>query len=158
LAKTGGTSPFDWTLTAGSLPPGLNLNASTGVISGTPTTVGVSNFTVTVTDGALASDPQALSIHIVNPPTLTSLITASRGQGATAQSIVLTGTNFQNLATVSFSGTGVTAQAPGTMSVSGTKLTILVDVASGAATGARNVTVTNPDGGTVTLNNAFTVN
>ena len=35
LAATGGTTPLTWSLTAGSLPTGLTLNASTGVISGT---------------------------------------------------------------------------------------------------------------------------
>lgn len=38
VATTGGTQPFKWELTGGSaLPAGLTLNASIGVISGTPT-------------------------------------------------------------------------------------------------------------------------
>ncbi len=37
LAATGGTTPYTWSVTSGTLPAGLNLNASTGVISGTPT-------------------------------------------------------------------------------------------------------------------------
>ena len=38
LASSGGVAPITWTLTAGSLPNGLSLAGSTGVISGTPTT------------------------------------------------------------------------------------------------------------------------
>src|ERR1017187_10489063 len=38
LAATGGTGTYTWQLTAGTLPAGLSLNATTGLISGTPTT------------------------------------------------------------------------------------------------------------------------
>ncbi len=106
-------------------------------------------------DGAGATTTKAFSITIGTPPTITSLNPASRGQGATNQSITVTGTGFQSGAVVTFSGSGVTAT---TAFNSATQLTLSLTVTSGAATGARNVTVTNPDGGTFTLNNGFTVN
>src|SRR6202035_5351797 len=34
LMASGGTTPYNWTITAGTLPNGLTLNAATGVISG----------------------------------------------------------------------------------------------------------------------------
>lgn len=55
LAATGGTVPYTWDISAGLLPSGLSLNASTGVISGTPLTPGTSTFTVEVRD---SSNPQ----------------------------------------------------------------------------------------------------
>jgi hypothetical protein len=53
-------------LTSGSLPPGLSLNGSTGVISGKPATLGAWSFTVQVQDSQspAASDTQALSITV----------------------------------------------------------------------------------------------
>jgi hypothetical protein len=68
LAATGGTTPYTWAVTSGSLPAGLSLNSSTGAITGTPTTAATSSFTVTVTDAGSLTDPQALSITI-NPIT-----------------------------------------------------------------------------------------
>lgn len=51
LAATGGTAPYTWSITAGSLPPGLSMD-STGLISGTPTTptAAPATFTASVTD------------------------------------------------------------------------------------------------------------
>jgi hypothetical protein len=47
---SGGEGPYTYAVTAGSLPPGLSLNGSTGEISGTPTTPGAYSFDITVTD------------------------------------------------------------------------------------------------------------
>ena len=54
LSVEGGTAPFTWSVSAGSLPPGLTFAAADGSITGTPTQPGSFTFTVTVTD---SSDP-----------------------------------------------------------------------------------------------------
>ena len=51
LAATGGQTPYAWSISTGSLPPGLALAASTGTITGTPSTAGSWTFTVLATDG-----------------------------------------------------------------------------------------------------------
>ena len=67
LAASGGTPPYAWSITAGTLPAGLTLS-SAGVISGTPGKTGsVSNFTVKVTDSATptpATATQALTFTV----------------------------------------------------------------------------------------------
>src|SRR5262249_9484209 len=65
ITISGGTGAIMFALQSGSsLPPGLNLNPTTGVISGTPTSVGVTNFTIVATDsiGGTASAPLSINI------------------------------------------------------------------------------------------------
>jgi hypothetical protein len=50
INATGGVPAYSWSLSAGSLPSGVTLNASTGLISGTPATGGTYNITVMVRD------------------------------------------------------------------------------------------------------------
>ena len=68
LSASGGTAPYVWSLASGSLPTGLSLGTG-GTISGTPGSAGSSNFTVRVTDSALASTTGAVSVTI-NPAAL----------------------------------------------------------------------------------------
>ena len=75
VAATGGTSPYHWSVTDGSLPGSLSLNPTTGAITGTPTTTGTSTFTVTVTDSATptaATATEAFSITVGTGPTIST--------------------------------------------------------------------------------------
>jgi hypothetical protein len=62
IAATG-DGPFTWAVTVGTLPDGLALDAGTGAISGTPTTIEDQTFTVEATNDA-GSDDQELSISV----------------------------------------------------------------------------------------------
>jgi hypothetical protein len=66
ISQTGLTGTLTWSISAGTLPAGLSINSSTGVISGTPTATGLSNFTVQVTDGT-CSATAAYSINVTCP-------------------------------------------------------------------------------------------
>ena len=55
VGVAGGTSPYNFSVSAGSLPAGLSLNSSTGLISGTPTNAGNFTFTFVVKDAAAAT-------------------------------------------------------------------------------------------------------
>jgi Putative Ig domain len=52
LAATGGTSPYQWSISSGALPAGISLQSSTGSLVGTTTLSGSFSFTVKVSDSA----------------------------------------------------------------------------------------------------------
>ncbi len=95
LAASGGASPYgSWTVISGALPAGLTLNASSGVISGTPTAGNGSgaSFTVRTTDANGCQGTQAVTLKIcpvvtVNPTTLT----AATANSAYSQAITASG-------------------------------------------------------------------
>ena len=67
LSASGGVTPYAWSVVSGGLPAGLTLS-SAGVISGTPTAVGTSNFTIRVAGGdGLASAAVAFSLMVSSP-------------------------------------------------------------------------------------------
>jgi len=54
ITVAGGTAPYTWTISQGSLPPGMNLTSS-GVLSGVPSAPGQYSFVITVTDSNQAA-------------------------------------------------------------------------------------------------------
>lgn len=63
FTATGGTGPYSFHKSSGSLPGGLTLGAD-GVLSGTPTAIGNFTFKIMVTDLPLAIDEHEFSITI----------------------------------------------------------------------------------------------
>lgn len=72
-SAAGGTAPYSYAITSGSLPAGITL-ASNGSLAGTPTAGGTFNFTVTATDSSGGTGPfSATSASLaltVNAPTI----------------------------------------------------------------------------------------
>jgi hypothetical protein len=69
MTQTGGTGTITWS-SSGTLPPGVTLNPTTGVLSGTPSATGTYNFTIIATDANTCSGTQAYTVTI-NCPTIT---------------------------------------------------------------------------------------
>ena len=71
LDADGGGGDYTWALTAGSLPTGLALTDTTGVISGTPTAADTTEFTVQATAGDGQTDTATLTLRVQEAEAIT---------------------------------------------------------------------------------------
>ncbi len=93
LQAVGGTPPYSWRVTNGTLPEGLSLDPATGTLSGTPSQAGGDfsqlEFCVTDTAGSLACNDHSLGLGVSSPVVLTTTIlpgaTAGSAYSATLQ-------------------------------------------------------------------------
>jgi hypothetical protein len=165
FAATGGTSPYQWSVSAGALPTGLTLSAA-GSLTGSPTATGTFNFTVQVADSASPARTanKAFTIVVVQ----LTITTASPLPPATVgtpynQTLALTGGGAPYLITYTWSISGGALPAgitlnPSAGSLSGTPsapgtFTFTVSVTGGGqtATKAFAVTVGVPPGPPATI-------
>ncbi len=67
---SGGLGPYKWALVSGRLPDGINLNTSTGVLSGKPTMEDKYTFAIMVTDGegTPATFTESYTVSTITPP------------------------------------------------------------------------------------------
>ncbi|UGX88462.1 putative Ig domain-containing protein [Phyllobacterium meliloti] len=139
---SGGTAPYSYAVTTGTLPAGLSLSAA-GVISGTPTAIGNVNFTVTATDSSGAPGPytasQTYSIAVVEAVPIANPVSATVAFNSRDNLITLniTGGAATSVAIASFPANG------GFASASGTTITYFAPINSGG-----------PDSFTYTATNA----
>ena len=144
MTASGGASPYNYTVTSGTLPAGLTLANSTGVISGMPTTsngAGVS-FSITATDanGCPGVVTSALKICPVITVTPASLANGTVGTAYSATMTASGGASPYNYAVTSgtlpaglslASSTGVISGTPTTSNGAGVSITITATDANG---------------------------
>ncbi|MFQ2251714.1 putative Ig domain-containing protein [Aeromonas hydrophila] len=140
VTATGGSTPYTYAITAGSLPAGLSLNTSSGVISGTPSASGTGNFTVTATDANSATGSQAYSLVINGLPPVANAVSTTVAANSSANPITLniTGGAASSVAVAS-------AASHGTATASGTSITY-TPTAGYAGSDSFTYTATNASG------------
>lgn len=150
ILASGGTPPYTWSISSGSLPPGLNLAPGTGAISGTPTASGSTVFTVVVTDsaGTTASVQLTLTVNSAAAPlsiTTSGTVSAVAGTSFT-EALAATG----GAPPYTWSATGL----PAGLQVSGSSI---AGTPTAAATGTANVTLTVTDSASNTASGSLTI-
>ena len=94
VSVAGGTPPYSFAVTSGSLPAGLQLNATTGEIKGTPQSAGVTQFTVTLAD---ASNTSQFTIRKPDTILVTAAPLPSRNDTIAAATPISPGTYYASL-------------------------------------------------------------
>lgn len=125
IAASGGGAPYDYAVTAGSLPSGLSL-ATDGTISGTPTADENSSFTITATDSNGATGTATYSLQVNAAGSASFVFTPAAG----AMPEAMAGEDYSQ----AVSATGGTA--PLTYSYSGTMPPgLILNISTGALSG-----------------------
>ena len=147
ITASGAVAPYGFAVTAGALPNGLTLSAS-GALSGTTTTSGTFNFTVTATDQFGQTGSRAYTVVVAVPTLTLTPATLPAGTAGTAYSQVLTLSGGIAPYTVTLTGalpTGLTFNAA-TRTFSGTPTqsgTFNISVTATDSTGGTAATITN---------------
>ena len=168
--QVSGTAPITWSITSGSLPAGLSLDAVSGVISGTPTGGGTSSFTVKATNPAMQSATKDLTLVIVDstpaqPKLEIDPVNITLTEGYTPAPVQIAITNSGNAEAII---TALTSQdANFVISAGNTTIgaqqtdkswTIMPPANVTAGSGTMTLTVTYNDGKTATATLTMTVN
>ncbi|WP_171904895.1 Ig domain-containing protein, partial [Hoeflea olei] len=152
ITASGGTAPYSYAVTSGSLPAGLTLSTG-GVLSGTPTTAASASFTVTATDANNDTGDAAYTLQVNAAPVVVTLSPAAgalnAGQVGTAYTQTITASG--GTAPYSYAVTSGSLPAGLTLSTGG--------VLSGTPTTAANssFTVTATDANNDTGDAAYTL-
>jgi hypothetical protein len=144
----GSSACTSYAVTSGTLPPGLTLDPSTGIVSGTPISGGTYSFTIQCGTSGGQTATQDFTITIDNPaPSLSSLSPGSATAGGPAFTLTVNGAGFVGTSTVQWNGANRT-----TTYVSPTQLTAAISAADIASHGTASVAVVNPVPGGGTSN------
>lgn len=140
---SGGTTPYGWDVSAGTLPPGLVLDSEGGIrLVGQPDVVGSYTFTIRVTDEDGRVATREFTVHVAEALAITTTTLDPWAAGETGRSVTLSATGGRGSRTWSVTSgalpAGLTLSAAGTISGTTTAL----------GTSSFSVGVTDADGRT----------
>jgi hypothetical protein len=136
VTASGGLPPYLWQVSGGALPPGLSLNPSTGVISGTPTGTGTFSFTILVKDAGSSTTARDLQM-LIGPPLVMPRISSARYKSGGGK-LIVSGENFDPAAVLLLDGVQVNIRS--------NDGSVIISKQPGLATGPHQARVQNPGG------------
>src|SRR5580658_2558949 len=145
FTATGGSGQYTWSVSAGALPAGLTLSASSGQLSGTPSAAGTYSFTITVTDSNQATASRPFSLTINSGLTITTAPELPTGTVGVPYSQTLTATGGSPPYTWSMSSGSLPpglSLASSAGSIGGTPRTAVADTFKIQVTDTRGATAT----------------
>jgi hypothetical protein len=104
LSATGGSPPYTWTSTAGTLPTGITLDPGSGTLSGIPTAAITGTVGFTVTDSVARTVTKSIAFRAVSPLTITTTTPLTSAPAGTAFSQILAATGGTTPYTWSLAG------------------------------------------------------
>lgn len=154
LSASGGTAPYSFAVSGGSLPPGLTIGPGSNLIAGMPATAGTYSFAITATDAGGATGAVSYTLRILpaalvlSPPTGSGLPPATTGIAYAYSGISASGGSGP----ASLAATGLPLGL--SMASSG----VITGMPTAAGSYSLNVTATDTAGAVASATYALTVN
>ena len=140
FAAVNGVQPYQWGIVEGVLPSGIRL-ATDGMLSGKPTSAGISTFTLRANDASGHQADKTYTIKVIDPPVIADAVYKVR-----KGKLVISGEKFNDSAKLLIDGVEIKPKSQDSASFVVKALTL--------SRGPHELRVVNPDGGTasVTIN------
>ena len=144
LTATGGTPPLTWSIAAGSLPAGLSLTPSSGVIAGTPqAAVNSDALTFAVADSSVPTQQKTVNLALTVASSSISIAISPRAAALTLGQTISLSVTTNDPAGVTWSLTPAGGSFAPVQSVNGTSTTFTAPGTAGTYT-ITATSITNP--------------
>lgn len=141
VAASGGSAPYTYSVSAGTLPAWASLNTATGAITGTSNSTTTANFTITATDANSCTGTRAYTLTPACPA-----ITMSPAAGSAFAQGLVGSAYSQAMSSSGSTGTLVWSVATGTLPTG-----LAINSSTGAITGTPTAPTTGTSGASISI-------